>query len=355
MIRTALLLSLLAAPAKAQVEAQVARLTDAFLDRCALALKDPNAYAATLQIPGPSGERVAANTPDGKVLWVTDFSHGLGEEVYVAVTETEQIRYCQFNHAEFVPGEAADIAAAFEAAIRARPGLSLSGGQITQDVIPGMGHGGHDGRGAGAGIITFDQFYRYMFTGFGDGPGHIGFATIEPASIQLFGFRSISTAAAATETLSDPEPETAEPRPSGAETVLRAAAEACLRNYRTPDQIIPGLKAAGLTITPGMDAGSFEASGPDIWGIVEPGAEQSYCTFQSPTVPLDRTLAIGADIANTLFPGNIQPGHPERGLQTPCDGHSIFAPRRLLWMHFADAGNSGECTGAGGSAIILNM
>lgn len=144
----------------------------------------------------------------------------------------------------------------------------------------------------------------------------------------------------------------AEPAPSVA-GLMRAATEACLRNYRTPEEIPAALEAAGLTLVPGMDAGTSEVSGPGIWGVVAPG--ELYCTFQSPNLSLADAKALGDDLANSLFPGMVQPGHPERGMASDCDGLSIFAPQSLIWIHFAQAGNSGECIDDGTSAIIMNM
>ncbi|WP_172299309.1 hypothetical protein [Pseudoruegeria sp. HB172150] len=149
-----------------------------------------------------------------------------------------------------------------------------------------------------------------------------------------------------------PEPALEPEAPAPAE-LMRAATEACLRNYRTPDDIPGALEAAGLTLAPGMDADSYDVSGPGLWGIAAPS--ELYCTFQSRDLPLADAKAMGTDLANTLFPGMIQEGHPERGMGSPCDGLSIFAPQSLIWLHYAQAGNSGECVDDGSSAIILNM
>ncbi|MDF0602292.1 hypothetical protein P1J78_16245 [Psychromarinibacter sp. C21-152] len=134
---------------------------------------------------------------------------------------------------------------------------------------------------------------------------------------------------------------------------MRQGTELCLRNYRTPDRIAPELEAAGYTLTPGMDHGSFDVAAPGLWGVVVPA--DAYCTFQSEDVPLAAAQAMGEALADTLFPGQVQPGHPERGMASPCNGISIFAPQRLIWVHYAQAGNSGECVHDGTSAIIVNM
>lgn len=134
---------------------------------------------------------------------------------------------------------------------------------------------------------------------------------------------------------------------------LREATEICLRNYLTPDDIPDALAGAGFALAPGMDAGSFEVSAAGVRGIVVPA--DRYCTFQSPAVPLADALAETRALADRLFPGMVEDGHPERGPSEPCDGMSIFPPRGLIWVHFAQAGNSGECVDDGTSAIIMNM
>ena len=144
------------------------------------------------------------------------------------------------------------------------------------------------------------------------------------------------------------------PAPDPAPTeLMRMATEICLRNYRSAAEIPAALEAAGFTLVPGMDEGVSEVTGPRIFGWVDPS--QNYCSFQSTDVPLADTIAMGRALAGTLFPDMVQEGHPERGLASPCDGLSIFAPQSLIWVHYAAAGNSGECNVDGTSAIILNM
>ncbi|MBV7410323.1 hypothetical protein [Maritimibacter sp. DP1N21-5] len=133
--------------------------------------------------------------------------------------------------------------------------------------------------------------------------------------------------------------------------LVRAFAETCLVNYRTPDEALPALEGLGLTLTAGMDEGSWEVSGPGVMGIVSTVPE-IYCSIQSTEVNLDNARNIGTSLAERLFPGMIQMGAPEGG-NGPCDGLSIFAPRQLIWIRYAQAGNSGECIDDGTSAIII--
>ncbi|WP_425052985.1 hypothetical protein [Psychromarinibacter sp. S121] len=140
--------------------------------------------------------------------------------------------------------------------------------------------------------------------------------------------------------------------PTSAE-LMRMASEICLRNYRSSSEIPAALEEAGFTLVPGMDEGVSELTGPRIFGWVAPN--ENYCSFQAQDVSLDDTMAMGRSLADTLFPGMVQEGHPERGLASPCDGLSIFAPQSLIWVHYSAAGNSGECNVDGTSAILLSM
>lgn len=135
---------------------------------------------------------------------------------------------------------------------------------------------------------------------------------------------------------------------------MQLAAELCLKNYRTPDAMADAFAAAGFTLAPGMDAGSYEVSAPEMWGIVSPGQGESYCNIQSQAVPLSTAQAIGTALGDRLFPGMASQGSPEGG-HGPCDGISILAPQRMIWISYSQAGNSGECIDDGTSAIVLQM
>ncbi len=151
---------------------------------------------------------------------------------------------------------------------------------------------------------------------------------------------------------SDTFAQTPEPDTTGPAATMRAVLEACLRNYPEPKRALPALEAAGMTLSPTGDLHSWEMSGEGVFGNVDVSGE-IYCSIQSQSVPLETAQAIGTELANSLFPNLVQPGAPEGG-NGPCDGLSIFAPRQMLWLRYAHAGNSGECINDGTSAIILN-
>lgn len=153
-------------------------------------------------------------------------------------------------------------------------------------------------------------------------------------------------------------PAPASPAPSGAtaQAAMSKATEICLRSYRDPPQAVTQLRAAGFAVTPGTNKGDWSLTGPGIsgqvvTGNVAAGAELN-CTIRSTHVTLAEARAIGGKLSQSLFPGMVQQGAPEGG-KGPCDGQSIFAPRKLIWMHYARAGNIDQCVDDGTSAIII--
>ncbi|WP_068306922.1 hypothetical protein, partial [Pararhodobacter sp. CCB-MM2] len=124
-------------------------------------------------------------------------------------------------------------------------------------------------------------------------------------------------------------------------TTMRAFARECLRNYRTPGLAIAALEAQGLRAAAGMDAGSWELSAPGLQGLVTVG-DALYCSIQSPDIPLDEATTLGWELANELFPDLVEKGSPE-GANGLCDGLTILAPRQMIWVSYAQAGNSGAC------------
>lgn len=143
---------------------------------------------------------------------------------------------------------------------------------------------------------------------------------------------------------------------SPAARAMQAAADACMRNYGSPDSLIPALKKAGFSVAEGMDAGAYEFSGSGVFGVAVPGNGQTYCTVQSSQVPLNLARGIGLGLARSIFgySNDRENGTPE-GRRGPCDGLNLLAPQRVIWIHYAQAGNSGECVDDGSSAIILDM
>lgn len=143
---------------------------------------------------------------------------------------------------------------------------------------------------------------------------------------------------------------------SPAARAMQAAADACMRNYGSPDHLVPALRDAGFAVTPGMDAGSYEFSGFGVFGVVVAENSRTFCSVQSPQVPLELARGIGLGLARSIFGynSNTENGTPE-GRRGPCDGLNLLAPQRVIWIHYAQAGNSGECVEDGSSAIILEM
>ncbi|WP_298500215.1 hypothetical protein [uncultured Maritimibacter sp.] len=139
-------------------------------------------------------------------------------------------------------------------------------------------------------------------------------------------------------------------------TAMQTAADACMRNYGAPDQIAPTLSAAGFKVVPGMDEGTVEFSGAGINGIAAASPGRTYCSIQSTEVPLSVARGIGLGLAKSVFGYNLatENGSPE-GQKGPCDGLNLLAPQRLIWIRYAQAGNSGACVDDGTSAIILDM
>lgn len=137
---------------------------------------------------------------------------------------------------------------------------------------------------------------------------------------------------------------------------MYAASAACMRNYGSPEHVILDLQKAGFALAPGMDPGTHEFSGAGVYGIAltEPG--QTYCVVQSTQVPLATARAIGLQLAQSIFGyrSSAENGTPEGG-RGPCDGLNLLAPQRVIWIHYSQAGNSGECVDDGTSAIIMNM
>lgn len=150
-------------------------------------------------------------------------------------------------------------------------------------------------------------------------------------------------------------PLTAQSAPEAAAQNMQLAAELCLRNYRTPQDLAGAFSNAGFTLAQStLDAGVTDFTAPGINGAFKTG----YCFAQSAMVPLAMAEAIGRAVADRLFPGLVQDGAPEHVAGTPlkpCEGLQVFAPQRLIAISYAAAGNSGECIADGTSSIIIQM
>lgn len=139
---------------------------------------------------------------------------------------------------------------------------------------------------------------------------------------------------------------------------MHLAAELCLRNYRSEAALPDAFRAAGFSVTEGLDAGYYDFEGPQVWGGFSANPDEGYCYVQSADVPLAIAEEMGERLSRELFPDMVQMGKPEHTVGTtvpPCDGLHIFAPQSLITVSYSAAGNSGECLNDGSSAIVINM
>ena len=135
---------------------------------------------------------------------------------------------------------------------------------------------------------------------------------------------------------------------------MRLAFELCLRNYRTPQDMPYAFSSTGFTLGRSLDEGVTEFAAPGVSGLFKAG----YCMMQTPDVPLAITEDMAQRTAETLFPGKVTLGNPERHINqpvAPCDGLSIFATQMLIRVTYSAAGNSGDCLNDGTSAIAIQM
>ena len=157
------------------------------------------------------------------------------------------------------------------------------------------------------------------------------------------------------------------PPPVAAQTAAEAAAqnmqlavETCLRHYHDEAALPQALATVGFGVTPAEEGveGLYQIEAPGLWGLVSDTPQNGYCTVQSTLVPLATAEAIGRAVTHRLFPGKVEEGSAERQVGTaplPCEGLSVFAPRQLISLRYAQAGNSGECINDGTSAVIISM
>lgn len=331
--------------------ASVATVWDEFESSCGSVLTDPAAFVSAHPPTAPDGSPLVVRSPDNQVLVLYASGPGWTRTFELVGVPGELQILCQVyggDHTLLEDTAAAKAAIAARADelrnfIAARSGAVLVGGPML--------HGN-------AGQVPFgDDLAGHIYGVQTElaGKRRFVYAAVEVAGLNLVGLYAYTGAqddSGAEETAVSVAEPASEASPSGASATMGAAVEACLRNYRTPDQALPALEAAGLRLTPGMDAGTWEFSGGGVHGIVVPG-DQLYCSIQSGKVPLDAARVLGSDLAYSLFPDMVQPGAPEGGTG-PCDGLSIFAPRQMIWLRYAQAGNSGECINDGTSAIIIN-
>jgi hypothetical protein len=138
---------------------------------------------------------------------------------------------------------------------------------------------------------------------------------------------------------------------------MRLALELCLRNSRDTGALPQVFGQAGFNVFQ-SDGTYWEFSAPGIFGGFSTASQGASCNVQSQDVPLRIAEEMGLKLAQSLFPGKVELGSPERNTNTPpgpCEGMLIFAPRQLLVLSYSAAGNSGECLNDGTSAVLINM
>lgn len=139
---------------------------------------------------------------------------------------------------------------------------------------------------------------------------------------------------------------------------MQLALDTCIRHHRRSDDLPKALADVGFTITPGVDADTYDLEAPGVFGIISTGSHSGYCSIQSPLVPLGLAEAIGTAVGGRHFPGKVVPGSPAGNASTPpepCEGYTIWETQPIIIVSYAQAGNSGECTDDGTSAINISM
>ena len=116
-------LGLTTAPAVAHADPTpaITAALDRFQSACATALTDPDAYIASLTLPGPSGEKGVYPSDDGQYLLVlTAQSEGVTDHVEFAALADRMIRRCAIS--AILPGfpEEPEIATALRPLLDAR-------------------------------------------------------------------------------------------------------------------------------------------------------------------------------------------------------------------------------------------
>ena len=132
------------------------------------------------------------------------------------------------------------------------------------------------------------------------------------------------------------------------ETAYQTAISICLLGYPDPASLSNGFRANGFEVS--RDEIGDLAEGAGVLVYFEPVVGGG-CNIQTNALTAKRSETIGRAVAAHYFAGQIQEGAPEGAAL--CPTISIFAPRDLMVMEFLDAGNGGDCSGAGGASISL--
>ena len=151
-------------------------------------------------------------------------------------------------------------------------------------------------------------------------------------------------------------PAAAQTEAEAAAQNMQLAAELCLKGFRQTADLQGQLAAAGFTLSPGMDAGAFEASAFGV-GLYAGPDEGGFCKIDSGLVPVPLARAIAEAVVARTYTGTVAPGLPSDNAVAapgPCQGLTLWDARPVITISFTAAGNSGECLMDGTSAIYLN-
>lgn len=180
-------LILAAGAASGQTGTLLQQAFDRFEDRCVQALTDPAGYLDALHAM-PQPDRVAANTPDGQVLMVSDATLPIMEVAQVAVSGRVQNRYCLVALLdESAQQDPTPQVAAFRTLIDARPDLSVVGGRVMASDAELAPHRGTDND-----LSVIAPIHVFYIDGAVPDPQAVVTVTIQLGSFEIEGFHIVT-------------------------------------------------------------------------------------------------------------------------------------------------------------------
>ncbi|MBF9035315.1 hypothetical protein HKCCE2091_13805 [Rhodobacterales bacterium HKCCE2091] len=369
---------------------------ETFEDRCVLALTDPDAYFAMLE-QEPDARTFPASSEDGSVRIALPSDMSSAENVSVVTAPDVQQRTCITGF--YLSDNQDAMIDAFMAYVDGRADISITaGGYVPMtnhplaDLVPDLGFARYvvDGLALPDDAVVMvhvapdafevEALYSVPTGQLGAGampvpaaePSPVPGATIIPnpevetadtaAEGQFLQLAPLDGQGTETQAVPEPAPAPTPPPtpapaaidPQTAAINMRLAATLCLENILDPVSMPDAFRAAGFTVVSGLDAGSYEATGPGVNAImIGTGQGDGYCAIQSVLVNLATANAIGAAITEGR---GFTPGSPEGQAGQPpgiCDGFTNWNTRPVITLSYAGAGNSGECIDDGSSAIII--
>lgn len=304
-------------------------------ERCALAVKDPVAYARSLQSRDPVQSNEVSNTEDGTHVVVRHIVNGVAEEFWFS--DVGPLRRVECNH--FIHD--VDFSAApnpqnerWGAAIReymaTRPELSLSGWAIARE----------------NGIFNSMQgdvvFFHYNVS-----PDVIAGTRSQALSVDMMpsSFIAVQIVRGVGPTVGDIF--SAGPLPASSATVAVAsggatdaftrAVKICL-DHMVDKSPVETFRDSGFVVTP-LDEGTFGISGPGMSGSLAPLLPTEWCWLESEELNQQDVAELTFRLAKERFPDGIE-GPAERGeLANGCPSLSLaYSSTRLSLLEFRNAG-----------------